>query len=143
MFCVPPMFFPVMPIDLQHRCFFFLCSQVRVRPLMVSFSVSCMVSCMVVSCTVVSCMVSCVVSCVVSCTVSCTGSCAISSTFSCAISCTVSCMGSCIGSCIGSWPLSVALKGFLLVGPLTVLLRQMFCVPPMFFPVVPLDLQHR
>merc|ERR1719469_331084 len=124
MFCVPPMFFPVMPHDLQHR-YFFLCSQVRVRPLMVSFSVSCMVSCMVVSCVV-----------------SCAFSCAVCGTVSCAIFGAVSGADSCADSCTGSGTGSSRLRGVHLVGPLEVLLRFMFCVPPMFFPVMPLDLQH-
>merc|ERR1719272_2874335 len=115
------MFFPVMPHDLQHR-YFFLCSQVRVRPLMVSFSVSCMVSCMVVSCVV-----------------SCAFSCAVFGTVSGADSCADSCTGSGTGSGTGS----SRLRGVHLVGPLEVLLRFMFCVPPMFFPVMPHDLQHR
>merc|ERR1719223_686506 len=100
-------------------------------------------------------MFSCTFAGMISGTVSGTVSCPLSGIFSCVVSCTVSCIGSraipCVlssmcpskFSCTGSWPLSVTLGGFLLVGPLAVLLRQMFCVPPLFFPIMPLDLQHR
>merc|ERR1719469_106539 len=77
------------------------------------------------------------------CMFSCMFSCLFSCMFPCMFSCMFSCLFSCMFCCMGSWPLLVALRGILLVGPLGVLLRFMFCVPPMFFPVMPLDLQHR